>query len=351
MQNKNEKQNIRNLSQEQLTGFFSKHGSKPFKGKQVWEWLWKKYVLDFDKMTNLSIDERNLLKKNFFIKPAKINSYKIAKDKTIKVAFILQDHQMVEGVLIPAKNRITACISSQVGCAYGCSFCATGQMGFFRNLSYSEIYDQVILLTGLSHEKYNTGLSNIVLMGMGEPLANYDNVLKAINLICNKKALAMSPSRITLSTVGLVRGINKLAQDKVKFNLAVSLHTANDKKRNYLMPVNKNNKLADLAESLKNFYNTTKNPITIEYLLIENFNDSLEDAIELAKFCKKFSAKINIIEYNIVDNVPFKKPSTKKIEKFIESLEKYNLVVNIRKSMGSDVNAACGQLAVKTASK
>ncbi len=349
MHKETQKQDIRRLTQEQLTGFFRSSGMKPFKGKQVWEWLWKKYVLDFDHMTNISLKERELLRENFLVTPAKINEYNIGKDKTIKVSFYLTDGQLVEGVLIPDKERVTACISSQVGCAYRCSFCATGRMGLKRNMECAEIFDQVLLLSRLSRENYNTGLSNIVLMGMGEPLENYDNVIGAINILCNEKAQAISPSRITLSTVGIIEGVNKLAQDKVKFNLAVSLHTANNEKRNQLMPVNRKNSLPELAEALKNFYQATNNRITIEYLLIEDFNDSPADAIALAKYCKQFPVKINIIEFNPVENTSFKRPSPKKTGEFINTLEKFNLVVNIRRSRGSDVDAACGQLATKKA--
>ena len=348
MNSKSEKQDIRKLSREQLSGFFEKSGFKPFKGKQVWEWLWKKHISDFEEMTNLSKDERNLLNDHFFVIPAKINEIKTSTDKTIKVSFLLYDNKIVEGVLIPDRGRVTACISSQVGCAYGCSFCATGQMGFVRNLDYPEIFDQVALLGKLSQEKYNTGLSNIVLMGMGEPLANYDNVIGAIDLITHKNALAMSPSRITLSTAGIVEGINKLAKDKVRFNLAVSLHTADDEKRNRLMPINRKNNLQDLAGSLKTFYQATGNRTTIEYLLIDNFNDSPADALALAKYCKKFPAKVNIIEYNQVEGSPLRKPTPQKTKVFVETLEKLNMIVNIRKSRGSDIDGACGQLVIKT---
>ncbi len=347
MHNQIKKQDIRKLTREQLAGFFRKSGKSSFKGKQVWEWLWKKHVLDFDDMTNISLNERNLLKENFLVKHTNIKDYLVSKDQTIKAAFLLYDGQSVEGVLIPVGGRITACISSQAGCSYSCVFCATGQMGFIRNLGYAEIYDQVVRLTSLSVEKYNKGLSNIVFMGMGEPLANYSNVISAVNLICHKNALSMSPSRITLSTAGIVKGINKLAQDKVKFNLAVSLHSAENDKRSRLMPLNKKNNLQDLASSLKNFYRATNKRITIEYLLIDNFNDSPDDATALAKYCKQFPAKINIIEYNPVKNKPFNKPSKNKIEMFIKTLEKFNLIINIRKSRGSDVNAACGQLAIQ----
>ncbi len=351
MQYKTQKQDIRTLTEEQLIGFFETSGSEPFKGKQVWEWLWKKHVLDFDKMTNLSVSERNLLTEKFFINQALINDIKISHDTTIKAIFILHDKLMVESVLIPDNDRVTACISSQVGCTYGCRFCATAKMGFKRNMEYPEIFDQVVLLRDLSYKQYKTGLTNIVFMGMGEPLSNYDNVTRAINMVTHKNALAMSPSRITLSTAGITDGIIKLAKKKVKFNLAVSLHTADNKKRNLLMPVNRKNNLDDLADSLKLFYKATNNRITIEYLLIDNFNDSPADAHALAQYCKNFPVKINIIEYNKVENAPFRKPSKEKTEKFIKTLEKFNLIVNIRKSRGNDVDAACGQLAIKTGSR
>ncbi len=347
MQQETKRVDIRKLSVEQLSVFFQNEGFKPFKGKQVWEWLWKKHILDFENMTNISLSERSILKKNFFTSPVKVYDYRVAKDETIKATFVLYDGCYVEGVLIPDNNRVTACISSQVGCGFGCKFCATGKMGYKRNLEYPEIYDQVILLDNLSLEKYSSGLTNIVLMGMGEPLANYDEVINAINLICHKKARGVSPSRITLSTAGIVDGINKLARDRVKFNLAVSLHTVDNKKRDQLMPLNKNNNLQELAAAIKNFHTATNKRITVEYLLIDNFNDSPEDATALVKYCRQFPAKINIIEFNPLEGVPFKRPSEKSIKRFIAILEKYNLVVNIRKSRGGDMDAACGQLAIK----
>jgi len=345
MQEKSNMADIRTLNEQDIIDFFKISGLKSFKGKQVWEWLWKKHVLSFDEMTNISVNERNLLKDNFYLNQTKIHNTITSKDGTVKVIFSLYDGNLVEGVLIPERERVTACISSQAGCAYGCKYCATGLMGFKRNLVFFEIYDQVALLGKLSNKFYDKNLTNIVFMGMGEPLANYNNTKQAINLICSKKAMAMSPSRITLSSVGIIEGINELAKDNIKYNLAISLHTANNEKRNKIMPVNKKNNLDNLQSALKNFYKKTNNRITIEYLIIDNFNDSKADAMELAKYCKPFPVKINIIEYNPVKNILFKKSSQEKTKEFANTLENFNLIVNIRKSKGKDIDAACGQLA------
>ncbi len=254
---------------------------------------------------------------------------------------------MIEGVLIPSENRSTACISSQVGCNLGCEFCATGKLGLKRNLSVGEIYHQIVTLMNLADEKYKLSLTNIVLMGMGEPLLNYDNVLKAMEMVSSDKGLGMSPQRITLSTVGLPRMIKKLADDKVKFNLAVSLHSANDKKRSEFMPVNKRNSLAELSEALVYFNEKTGQRITFEYLLMEGLNDSLKDAKEFAEYCKSFPVKINIIEYNSTNDSRFKRSSNTAFDEFVTFLKGRNLVVNIRRSRGMDIDAACGQLAGK----
>jgi len=338
---------IRSLSAEQIKNFFLENGEKAFRAKQVYEWLWGKSARSFAEMTNLSKDIRQLLEKHFSIDAIEINTIQTSSDKTIKAAFKLVDDNFVEGVLIPTKNRATACISSQVGCIFACKFCATGQLKYQRNLDFDEMYDQVALLNKLSIDNYNTPLSNIVYMGMGEPLLNYENVIKSIKKITATDGLGMSPRRITVSTIGIPKMIKRLGDDDVKFNLAVSLHTANQSKRSTIISTNQQNTLIKLAEALKYYHAKTNNRITYEYVLLKNFNDSLTDAKELAEFCKITPCKVNLIEYNAVSKTGFYKTTEERLNAFSEFLENRNMVVNIRNSRGEDIDAACGQLANK----
>ena len=345
------KKDILSISLNELKVFFENNNEKSFRVAQVYEWLWKKHCRSFEEMTNISKSMRELLNENFFIQSVKPESFQVSKDKTIKIAFRLFDGALVEGVLIPSEDRSTACISSQVGCNLGCEFCATGKLGLRRNLSVGEIYHQVVEILKLANEKYNLSLTNIVLMGMGEPLLNYDNVLKAIEMIGSDKGLGMSPQRITLSTVGLPRMIKRLADDNVKFNLAVSLHSANEKKRSSFMPANKHNSLESLKEALIYFNTKTGQRITFEYLLLNGINDTMADAKEFAEYCKNFPVKINIIEYNSTGNPKFNKSTAKSTDAFVSFLKSRNLVVNVRRSRGQDIDAACGQLAAKKGKK
>ncbi|MDY6800009.1 MAG: 23S rRNA (adenine(2503)-C(2))-methyltransferase RlmN [Bacteroidota bacterium] len=339
------KNDILSFTFNDLKDFLIKHNEKPFRAKQIFEWLWNKQVSNFDEMTSLSKDLRELLKTHFYFQALEIGHLQISKDKTIKIAFKLIDGLLVEGVLIPTDNRATACISSQVGCNLGCEFCATGKMGLKRNLTVGEIFHQVTEIMKLAQEKYNLSLTNIVLMGMGEPLLNYDNVLAAIQHITSESGLGMSPQRITLSTVGLPKMIRKLADDQIKFNLAVSLHAANNKKRSGFMPVNKHNSIDDLRDALVYFNQKTGQRITFEYLLMDGINDSLNDAKDLAEYCKNFPVKINVIEYNYTRDKRFRKSSNETFDQFVTFLKSKNLVVNVRRSRGQDIDAACGQLA------
>jgi 23S rRNA (adenine2503-C2)-methyltransferase len=338
---------ILSLSLNEIKEFLNEKGEKAFRAKQIYEWLWKKPVSSFEGMTNISKDLRNLLSENFIIQSLEIHDSQISKDKTIKLAFKLIDGALVEGVLIPTEDRATACISSQVGCNLGCEFCATGKLGLRRNLSAGEIFHQIVEIMKLAQEKYNLPLTNIVLMGMGEPLLNYDNVLKAMEMVSAENGLGMSPQRITLSTVGLPRMIKKLADDQVKFNLAVSLHSANDKKRSEFMPVNQRNSLPELSDAIVYFNEKTGQRVTLEYLLMNEINDSLNDAKELAEYCKSFPVKINIIEYNSTSDKRFKRSSNDTFNEFVTFLKSRNMIVNVRRSRGMDINAACGQLAGK----
>jgi len=343
------KKDILSITLPELKDFLEKNNEKAFRAAQVYEWLWKKHCNSFDDMTNISKTLRELLANHFFIQSVKPENLQISKDKTIKMAFRLFDNALVEGVLIPSEDRATACISSQVGCNLGCEFCATGKLGLRRNLSVGEIYHQVAEIMKLAEEKYKLSLTNIVLMGMGEPLLNYENVLKAIEMIGSEKGLGMSPQRVTLSTVGLPRMIRKLADDNVKFNLAVSLHSANEKKRSSFMPVNERNSLELLKEALVYFNTKTGHRITFEYLLMNGINDSIADAKELAEYCKSFPVKINIIEYNSTGNPKFNKSTPKAVDAFVSFLKSRNMIVNVRRSRGQDIDAACGQLAGKKA--
>lgn len=344
---KTQKRNIRTLALSELTDFFKTIEEKPFRAKQVYEWLWKKGARSFEDMSNISKEIRTALSEKYTFPSAQINVVQKSADGTIKIAFKLYDGNEVEGVLIPSKERVTACISSQVGCPLSCAFCATGLLGFTRNMNFDEIVDQVTILTKQSQEHFGQILSNIVFMGMGEPLLNYPHVIKAIDKITSVDGLGISPQRITISTAGIVKGIRQMGDDKVKCNLAVSLHTANDKKRNMIMAVNKQNPIKELIEALRYYHSKTKNRITIEYVLLKDFNDGIADARELAVFCKNFPVKVNIIEYNAVQGTIFKKTDAKKMNAFVAVLKERNMVVNIRNSRGQDIAAACGQLANK----
>ena len=339
---------IREVDVTEITSFVQAQGEKPFRGRQIMEWLWKNGVTDFDRMSNLPARLRESLKEHFTLSGLLIKTEQISKDKTRKFGFQCPDGLLVEGVLIPSLGRVTACLSSQVGCPLNCSFCATARLKPRRNLSAGEIFDQVVLLHDASQEAYGTHLSNLVFMGMGEPLLNYDNVTAAISHMTSEKGLGISPRRITLSTAGLTKEITRLAREKVKFNLAISLHTANDLKRSSLMPVNKSNPLPELAETLKLFYRETGTRISYEYLLMKDFNDSVRDARELAAFCKITPCKINLIEYNEVEGSTHQKTTPEKMQAFVDFLESLNMIVNIRRSRGQDIDAACGQLACKS---
>jgi 23S rRNA (adenine2503-C2)-methyltransferase len=341
------KKDIRALSLEELKTVFVENGDKAFRAKQVYEWLWKKSARTFDEMTNLSKSTRTLLDTNFLINAVVVDDMQVSNDRTIKNAFKLYDGKIVEGVLIPSTTRMTACVSSQVGCSLTCKFCATGKLERLRNLNADEIYDQVVLIKKQAEERYKTPLTNIVYMGMGEPLLNYKNVMDSIVKITSPEGLNMSPQRITVSTAGVAKMIKKLADDGVKFNLALSLHAANDEKRNYIMPINESNTLEALAEALKYFYEKTGTRVTYEYIAFKDFNDGLEDAKELALFCKHVPCKLNIIEYNPIDEGEFKQTTPERLTAFVNYLESKNLIVNVRRSRGKDIDAACGQLANK----
>jgi len=344
-----EKIDIRSLNPEQLQEYFVRllGEEKNFRAKQVYEWLWKKSCFSFDEMSNISKELRTKLDENFVINNVKIHRSQYSADKTIKNSFILHDTHLIEGVLIPAPERMTACVSSQVGCSLTCKFCATGYMERKRNLDAAEIYDQVVLIDRQARENYGIPLSNIVYMGMGEPLLNYKNVLESVEKITSEEGLNMAAKRITVSTAGIAKMIKKLGDDNVKFNLALSLHAANDEKRNTIMPINEQNSLKALAEALKYYFAKTKNAVTYEYIVFDGFNDTLQDAAELARFCKHLPCKVNIIEYNPIAFASYLNAGEDKIEAFADYLRKQGVTTNIRRSRGKDIDAACGQLAIK----
>jgi 23S rRNA (adenine2503-C2)-methyltransferase len=341
------KKNIRHLSVEELQDEFVSLGEPKFRAGQIWQWLWQKGASGFHEMTNLPKELREKLSHHFDVFKMSVSDRQLSHDKTIKCGFRMYDGAFVEGVLIPQDQRMTACISSQVGCSLTCSFCATARQPRQRNLFFDEIYDQVDIINRMALENYGIHLSNIVFMGMGEPLLNYSQVMKAIERITAEDGLGMSPKRITVSTAGIAKMIRKLGDDDVKFNLAVSLHAANDEKRNRIMPINETNSLAALREALEYFYEKTGTRITYEYVMLKDENDTATDAEELAVFAKYVPSKINLIEYNPIDNGIYMKSSGNAIHRFKALLEERGCIVNIRRSRGEDIDAACGQLANK----
>ena len=341
------KTDIRQLNLDELTLRLKDLGEKSFRAKQIHEWLWKKRATSFDQMTNLSFSLRKTIDDHFVINPIQLSESQKSNDRTIKNAFLLHDKSVVEGVLIPTKKRMTACVSVQVGCSLNCAFCATGKLKRVRNLNPDEIYDQVVMISQQSKNEYNIPLSNIVFMGMGEPLLNYKNVISAIEKITSVDGLGMSAKRITLSTAGIANRIIRLADDNVKFNLALSLHAANDYKRNKIMPINERNSLEELKNAMIYFVSKTHTRPTLEYIIFKDFNDQLSDAEELANFCQSFPSKVNIIEYNPIDQGKYQQAEVEKVDAFASFLEKKNIIVNVRRSRGKDIDAACGQLANK----
>jgi 23S rRNA (adenine2503-C2)-methyltransferase len=341
------KRNIRSLSTEELIAFFESVQQPRFRANQVEQWLWQKQVHRFEEMSNLPKELHSVLEEHFTINTLEIAEEQVSNDGTVKLAFRLHDGRVVEGVLIPAHDRMTACISSQVGCSLTCKFCATGKLKRMRNLDPDEIFDQVVAVKNIAWKYYEKPLTNIVYMGMGEPLLNYKNVLTSIDRITHDIGLGMSPRRITVSTAGISKMIHKLAEDQVKFRLALSLHAANDVKRSEIMPINEQNSLDSLAEALAYFHENTKNRVTFEYIIFKDFNDTLKDADELISFHKKIPGRVNIIEYNPIDGGEFKQASVEKVDAFAKHLEKNGVIVNVRRSRGKDIDAACGQLANK----
>ncbi|MEC7262288.1 MAG: 23S rRNA (adenine(2503)-C(2))-methyltransferase RlmN [Bacteroidota bacterium] len=341
------KKDIRALTKEQLRNFFVEQGDKAFRGNQVYEWLWQKSAHSFEAMTNVSKETRQMLEDHFVINHIRVDQMQRSSDGTIKNAVRLHDGLVVESVLIPTETRTTACVSSQVGCSLDCRFCATARMKRMRNLNADEIYDQVVAIDNESRLYHDRPLSNIVFMGMGEPLMNYNNVLKAIEMITSPEGLGMSPKRITVSTSGVPKMIRKMADEEVKFGLAVSLHSAIDEVRTSIMPFNANFPLKDLREALEYWYSKTKNRITYEYVVWKGINDTQEAVDALVRFCKFAPSKVNLIEYNPIDDGEFQQASDAAVAMYQNTLERNGITVTVRRSRGKDIDAACGQLANK----
>ncbi|WP_086542749.1 23S rRNA (adenine(2503)-C(2))-methyltransferase RlmN [Algoriphagus antarcticus] len=342
-----QKKDIRKLSLAQLEEFFLAQGDKKFRAKQVYEWLWNKSLKNFDEMSNISLSTREMLKTYFEINHIQVDLMQHSSDGTIKNAVKLYDNMVVESVLIPTTKRITACVSSQVGCSLSCNFCATGKLKRMRNLNPDEIYDQVVAIKDEAETYFQRPLTNIVFMGMGEPLLNYANVLEAIDKITSPEGLGMAPRRITVSTVGVTKMIRKLADDQVRFNLAVSLHSAINETRSRLMPINDTNPVEELADSLKYWYEKTKRIVTYEYVIWDGINDDERHASALAKFCKIIPSKVNLIQYNPIDEGDFRQAKQEAVDMYVKILESQGIIAKVRKSRGQDIDAACGQLANK----
>lgn len=338
---------LRTLSLEQIQDYFLTLGEKPFRAKQVYDWLWSKNLHAIEEMTNLSKDLRERISKDFEIKPILVDQLQRSKDGTIKNGVKLHDGLLVESVLIPTETRVTACVSSQVGCSLNCEFCATARLKRMRNLEVAEIVDQVALIDQQSRTYFQKPLTNIVFMGMGEPMMNYKNVVESIKKITEPEGLGMSPRRITVSTSGIPKMIKMLADENLKVKLALSLHSAIEKKRNEIMPFSDKFPLTDILEALKYWYQKTGNIITFEYCVWKNINDGEEDIQALIKFCKQVPSKVNLIQYNPIGDGKYDQCNKNAEENYVRQLEKNGITVMIRRSRGGDIDAACGQLANK----
>lgn len=317
-----------------------------FRAKQIQEWLWKKQVRSISEMTNLSLNLREKLSEIYHIPTIKVDLSQYSEDGTIKNRLRLPDGHIIESVLIPTETRMTACVSSQAGCGLSCKFCATGYLKKGRDVHFDEIVEEVTMLNELAQKEYGRHLSNIVFMGMGEPLLNYKNVMKAIKIITSPDGLGMSSRRITVSTSGIAKLIKRMGDEGLKFKLALSLHAADNETRSKIMPINDSNNIESLVEALNYFYQKTKNPITLEYILFKNLNDSLEAAKNLVRLYRQMPAElVNVIEYNPIDQADFEKPDEASMESFLAYLTSHGVNARLRRSRGKDIDAGCGQLA------
>ena len=343
----NENDDIRSISFDKLNNFIQRNNFPSYRSNQIFNWINKSTLRSFDDMTNIPKSLVKLLKENFVINITSILSKQVSNDSTIKFAIKLHDNLVVESVLIPSGNRVTACVSSQVGCSLDCGFCATSKLLRMRNLHSYEIFDQIMILNSQSLKNYSLPISNIVFMGMGEPLLNYKNVIESIKLITSEDGIKISNKKITLSTSGISKMIIKMSDDNIKFNLAVSLHSALEETRNMIMPFSKSFPLDKLMNSLDYWYKKTKRKVTFEYLIWKGINDDLDHIEALVKICKRIPSKVNLIEYNSIDSPTFKKADDFWVDNYLKILKKNKIPVSVRRSRGKDINAACGQLANK----
>jgi 23S rRNA (adenine2503-C2)-methyltransferase len=342
------KTDLTDFSLSQLTDFVESLGLPTYRGSQIFSWLYRPNITDFSQMTDLTKDLRETLAARASFDWPEIADVERSKDGTVKYGFKLKDNNYIESVLIPEDGRNTLCVSSQVGCAMGCEFCLTGGMGFKRNLSPGEIVGQVVRVRNWLHDAEDSELvlNNLVFMGMGEPLANFDNLLVALEILTYQRGLNFSDRRITVSTCGLVPKIKELGQ-KTRVNLAVSLHSVDDSIRSKLMPINNKYPVAELLEACKNFPMPKRKRIMFEYILIKDLNDSVSDAEILAERLRDIPCKINLLPYNETSALSYQRPSDKKIELFQKTLWEAGYTVLVRSSRGSDISAACGHLAGK----
>jgi 23S rRNA (adenine2503-C2)-methyltransferase len=341
------KADIRTAEFHDIEQFCREQEWKSFRARQIYSWIWQKGCTTFDGMTNLSLSMRQTLGNHFEFRNVKVDLVQESVDGTVKFRLELHDGHRIEAVLIPVvkDRRFTVCVSSQVGCSLSCKFCATGQMRRERNLTAAEIYDQVRIVNDACLQTHGHNLTNVVYMGMGEPLLNYREVLKSTERLSAPDGAHMSPRRITVSTAGIQKAIRRLADDEVRFNLALSLHAADDAKRNEIMPINEQNNLDTLMDAIAYFYDRTRGRISYEYIAFQGFNDSQRDAKQLAALCRRFPVRVNIIEYNPVPGLTFTKSAEDTIEKFARTLRDAGIMVTLRRSRGKDIDAACGQLA------
>jgi 23S rRNA (adenine2503-C2)-methyltransferase len=353
------KTDLKALTKPELSEFLASLGLKSYRNDQIFQWLYQKGAGSFDEMTNLSKQLRSDLNEIAIIKKANEFSRQESKDGTIKFLFKLDDPDdyKVEAVLIPdfyddgTANRITVCVSSQVGCMFGCSFCATGKMGYFRSLTHGEIVDQIQATNRLSEERFGKKITNIVYMGMGEPLHNYRAVMESARIISDPLGPDIAQRRITISTVGLARQIKQMAEENLGVNLAISLHAADDEKRNKIMPINESLNLEKLEEAVRYYYYKSDKPLTYEYLLFDEFNDTEQDAKNLVKIARWVPSKVNIIMYNNVAGVTLKRVREENLNRFMKILVKHSVTATVRRSRGDDIDAGCGQLAIREGSE
>jgi 23S rRNA (adenine2503-C2)-methyltransferase len=337
------------LELSELEDALESKGTKRFHARQLYRWIYRRGVTDFDLMTDLARTLRAQLRADFTINTPQVVSDETSVDGTRKFVLELHDRRRIESVFIPDTPSMTFCISTQVGCAMSCGFCLTGKMGLVRNLTAGEIAGQVRVLaaaTGLLDSPFN-----IVLMGMGEPLHNYDNTMKALRMLHSEHGLSISPRRVTLSTVGIVPGLERLAQEPMMPNLAVSLHATTDEQRTMLVPPNSKYPLADILETCRRFPLKKRNRITFEYVLLDGVNDTPEDARRLVSLLSGIKAKVNLIPLNPAPGIPYARPSDARVDRFAQILADRHITVSVRKSRGQDIRAACGQLIVEGGTK